>query len=243
MILNRLIPFFIRKGRLLIANDASGDELWEIEPDGSDTQGINLREFPTNLLVPTSMTKFQGSLLVGDQSGADLWDIDPDGSDSQGTELRKMSVGSLFIAMADYNERLIALTTISYYYGLWEIDPDSGNNSQGTKLRDIFFNTPLTTGGMTTFNSRLLILTYSLDALWEVDPDGSSLQKLRNLPSTVNGDGRGLADYNGRLLFCTRNPNGADELWEIDPDGNDSEGTKLRNLPSGLVAPRAMTTF
>ena len=38
-------------GRLLIA-DNDGDELWEIDPDGSDSQGTLLRDLPTNLTSP-----------------------------------------------------------------------------------------------------------------------------------------------------------------------------------------------
>ena len=44
----------------------------------------------------------------------------------------------------------------------------------------------------------------------------------------------------GRLLIADSN---ADELWEIDPDGADTEGTLLRDLPTTLTAPLAMTVL
>ena len=36
---------------------------------------------------------------------------------------------------------------------------------------------------------------------------------------------------NNRLLIAD---NSGDELYELDPDGADSQGTRLRALPSGL---------
>ena len=44
----------------------------------------------------------------------------------------------------------------------------------------------------------------------------------------------------GRLLIA--DSFGADELYEIDPDGSDSQGTRLRALPSG-VETLSMTVF
>ena len=41
-------------GRLLIADNA-GDELWEIDPDGADTEGTLLRDLPTTLTSPFAM--------------------------------------------------------------------------------------------------------------------------------------------------------------------------------------------
>ena len=47
--------------------------------------------------------------------------------------------------------------------------------------------------------------------------------------------------FEGSRLFIADNT--GDELWEIDPDGSDTEGVELRNLPSGLTNPWAMTVF
>lgn len=46
--------------RLLIA-DNSGDELFEIDPDGADSQGTRLRALPAGLTSPFAMTVFIGS--------------------------------------------------------------------------------------------------------------------------------------------------------------------------------------
>ena len=76
-------------GRLLIADD-TGDELWEIDPDGADTQGTLLRDLPGNLTFPQAMTVLGGRLLIADFTGDELWEIDPDGADTQGTLLRDL---------------------------------------------------------------------------------------------------------------------------------------------------------
>ena len=41
----------VLSGRLLIA-DTTGDELFEIDPDGADSQGTRLRALPTALTGP-----------------------------------------------------------------------------------------------------------------------------------------------------------------------------------------------
>ena len=46
----------------------------------------------------------------------------------------------------------------------------------------------------------------------------------------------GKAVFPGRLLIADIT---GDELYEIDPDGADSQGTLLRDLPSGLTSPQA----
>ena len=78
--------------RLLVA-DITGDELYEIDPDGSDTEGTRLRAFPSGLTFPQGMTVLGSRLLVADNTGDDLWEIDPDGSDTEGTRLRAFPSG------------------------------------------------------------------------------------------------------------------------------------------------------
>ena len=51
--------------RLLIA-DVVSDELYEINPDGLDTEGSRLRAFPSGLTHPGGMTVFNGRLLIAD---------------------------------------------------------------------------------------------------------------------------------------------------------------------------------
>ena len=51
--------------RLLIA-DNDGDELYELDPDGANTQGTRLRALPTGLTGPQSMTVYNGRLLIAD---------------------------------------------------------------------------------------------------------------------------------------------------------------------------------
>ena len=45
---------------------------------------------------------------------------------------------------------------------------------------------------------------------------------------------------NNRLLIADDT---GDELYELDPDGADSQGTRLRALPSGLTHPQGMTVL
>ena len=47
--------------RLLVA-DSGGDELWEINPDGGDAEGTNIRDFPATLTTPLSMAALSTSL-------------------------------------------------------------------------------------------------------------------------------------------------------------------------------------
>ena len=53
-------------GRLLVADVSSGGGtgLYEIDPDGADSQGDRLRAFPSGLTNPLSMAVFNGRLLV-----------------------------------------------------------------------------------------------------------------------------------------------------------------------------------
>ena len=67
--------------------------LFEIDPDGSDTEGTRLRALPSGLSSPFGMTVYEGRLLIADGAGPELWEIDPDGSDTQGTLLRDLPSG------------------------------------------------------------------------------------------------------------------------------------------------------
>ena len=224
-------------GRLLIA-DNSGEELFEIDPDGADSQGTLLRDLPSGLTSPFGMTDFDGRLLIADFSGAELFEIDPDGADSQGTLLRSLPSGLTGpYGMTDFDGRLLIADLTGAE--LFEIDPD-GADSQGTLLRSLPSGL-LTPGAMTDFDGRLLIADSSGDDLFEIDPDGADSQGtlLRSLPSGLNSP-RGMTDFDGRLLIADGN---TADLFEIDPDGADSQGTLLRSSPSGLLNPGAMTYF
>ena len=47
----------VLNSRLLIVDD-TGDELYEINPDGADAEGTRLRALPSGLTFPTGMTVF-----------------------------------------------------------------------------------------------------------------------------------------------------------------------------------------
>ena len=223
--------------RLFIV-DPVGDNLWEIDPDGADTEGTELRDLPSTLNTSHSMTVLNGRLLIVDDSGDELWEIDPDGADTEGTKLRDLpSTLTAPYSMTVLNGRLFIADNSGDE--LWEIDPD-GADTEGTELRDLppGINTPY---GMTVLNGRLLIADNSGDELWEIDPDGADTEgtELRDLPSTLNTP-QSMTVLNGRLLIAD---DSGDELWEIDPDGADTEGTELRDLPSALTAPYGMTAL
>ena len=78
--------------RLLIA-DNTGDELFEIDPDGSDSQGTLLRDLPSGLTSPLSMTVLNNRLLIANSFSDELFEIDPDGSDSQGRVVARPAIG------------------------------------------------------------------------------------------------------------------------------------------------------
>ena len=72
-------------GRLLIADTTGNHILWEIDPDGADTEGTLLRDLPTTLTAAGGMTVLGGRLLIADFGGNDvLWEIDPDGARHRG---------------------------------------------------------------------------------------------------------------------------------------------------------------
>ena len=227
--------------RLFVA-DNTGDQLFEIDPNGADTEGTILRTFPATLSSPSSMTVLNGRLLVADNTGDELWEIDPDGSNTEGTLLRDFPGGlSSPTGMTAYNGRLLVADDTGNE--LWEIDPN-GADTEGTLLRD--FPTGLgSPSGMTVFDGRLFVADDGGDELWEIDPDGADTEGtlLRDFPSGLSGP-RGMTVYAGRLfvsdIFGTAD---GDELFEIDPDGADTEGTLLRNFPNTLTSPVAMAVL
>ena len=122
----------VYNGRLLIA-DTIGDELYELDPDGADTQGTRLRALPTGLTSPHGMTVYNGRLLIADTIGDELYELDPDGADTQGTRLRALPTGLTNpYGMTVYNGRLLIADTDGDE--LYELDPD-GADTQGTRLR------------------------------------------------------------------------------------------------------------
>ena len=221
--------------RLFIA-DSSGDELWELDPDGADTQGSS-RTLPATLTSPSGMTVFNGRLLVADDSGDELWELSPDGADLQGMRLRAFpaNLGSPQ-GMTVFNGRLFVVDSDDE---IWELDPD-GADAQGLKIRDL--PSGLTTPqSMTVFNGRLFIADSTGDELWEIDPDGADTEgeKIRDLPSGLTSP-QGMTVFNGRLFIADLS---GDQLWEIDPDGTDTEGEVLRNLPSAITFPISMAAL
>ena len=189
-------------GRLLVA-DNTGDELWEIDPDGADSEGTLLRNFPTALTRPSrGWLSWAAACWLLIMTGDELWEIDPDGAGSQGTLLRNfptalpdpfgMTVlgGRLLVADSDGDE-------------LWEIDPD-GAGSQGTLLRN--FPATLTSPfGMTVLGGRLLVADDNGDELWEIDPDGADTEGtlLRDFPGTLTSPRMGWLSF---WDFGTRPP-------------------------------------
>ena len=227
----------------LFVVDTIGDELYEIDPDGVDTEGARLRQFPSGLTNPLSMTVLNGRLLIADNDGDELYEIDPDvadigGANTEGTRLRRFPSGlSTPSGMTVLNGRLLIVNIIGYE--LWAIDPD-GADTEGTRLRDLpsGLTSPLS---MTVLNGRLFIADTSGDELWEIDPDGADTEgtRLRALPSRLTSP-EGMTAMNGRLFIADTI---GDELWEINPDGTANEGTRLRALPSGLTSPRGMAVL
>ena len=224
-------------GRLLIADD-TGDELFEIDPDGADSQGTRLRALPTALTAPRGMTVLSGRLLIADNTGDELFEIDPDGADSQGTRLRALPTALTSPqAMTVLSGRLLIADNTGDE--LFEIDPD-GADSQGTRLRRL--PTALTSPqAMTVLSGRLLIADTIGDELFEIDPDGADSQgtRLRRLPTALTAP-FGMTVLSGRLLIADTT---GDELFEIDPDGADSQGTRLRALPTALTSLFGMTVL
>ena len=223
--------------RLLIA-DNTGDELFELDPDGVDSEGTPLRDLPSGLTTPLSMAVYNGRLLIADNTGDELFELDPDGADTQGTRLRSLPSGlTAPQGMAVYNGRLLIADNTGDE--LFELDPD-GADTQGTLLRDMPSGLEAPQG-MAVYNGRLLIADSTDDELFELDPDGADTQgtRLRSLPSGLTAP-VSMAVYNGRLLIAD---NFGGELFELDPDGADTQGTLLRDMPSGLGEPRSMAVL
>ena len=222
--------------RLLIAGRTS-DELWEVDPDGADSEGTLLRSFPASLTSPRAMAVYGGRLLIADNDNDGLWEVDPDGADSEGTLLRSFPASLTYpLGMAVYGGRLLIADNTGDE--LWEVDPD-GADAEGTRLRG-FPASLLFPSGMTVLNGRLFIADGAGDELWEVDPDGADAEGTsRGFPASLTLS-LGMAVYGGRLLIAD---SAGDELWEVDPDGADAEGTRLRGLPTSLMLPSGMTVY
>ena len=223
-------------GRLLVV-DGTDDDLWELDPDGSNSEGTLLRDVPSGLTVPAGMTSHNGRLFVVNSGGDDLWELNPDGSNSEGTLLRDVPSGLTIPAgMTSHNGRLLVVDRGGD--DLWELNPD-GSNSEGTTLRNLPSGLTFPSG-MTSHNGRLFVVDNGVDVLWELNPDGSNSEGTsRTLPSGLTSP-QGMTSYNGRLLIVD---SGGDDLWELDPDGANGQGTLLRDLPSGLTAPVGMASY
>ena len=223
--------------RLFIANSGSDDSLYEMDPDGPDSQGTRLRALPSGLTQPLSAANYNERLLIADSTGDELFEIDPDGADDEGTRLRRLPSGLTSPnGMVVYGgDRLLVADSTGDE--LFEIDPD-GSDSQGARIRRFpsGLSTPL---GMAVLGNRLLVADIS--ALYDIDPDGSDSQgvRLRSWPSDLTFPAAMTIHY-GRVLVADSSDS---ELFQIDPDGADSEGTRLRDLPSGLTGPQGMTTL
>ena len=231
-------------GKLLIA-DNTGNGLWEIDPDGADSEGTRLRQLPAALTTPFGMTVLAGRLLIADWSYDQIVEIDPDGADTEGTLLRDLPAALTNPnAMTVLAGRLLIADGTGVGSELWEIDPD-GADTEGTLLRDL--PAALTNpAGMTVLAGRLLIADGKNDELWEIDPDGADTEGtlLRDLPAGLVR-ATAMTVSAGRLLIADTGILGGtdDGLWEIDPDGADTEGTLLRDLPAALTAPTGMAVF
>ena len=201
------------EGRLLIA-DHLGRELWEIDPDGSDTEGTILRILPSGLLTPHGMTVFEGRLLIADSSLSDnLWEIDPDGSDTEGTILRDLpSTLTHPTSMTVFEGRLLIVH--STRRELWEIDPD-GSDTEGTILR-ILPSDLLSPGGMTVLPPASSDVTPRID---EFSYDRSGATVTFTWRTTY-------ADEVRLQVSGTDNPGSyADIVSNLNPDG-----TNIRNI-------------
>ena len=219
--------------RLLIV-DVGTSRLYEIDPDGADSQGGILRGLsPADISMPRAITNFKGRLLIADDDDpSELFEIDPDGANAQGTSLGLLPSALVSpYGMTNFNGRLLIVNSSG---DLYEIDPDGDQREQ---LRDLpsGLASPYS---MANFKGRLLIANLD-EELLEIDPDGADTQGvvLRDLPSGL-GTAAGMTNFNGRLLIAD---DGGDDLYEIDPDGADSQGVVLRGLP--LSTPQGMTSL
>ena len=98
-------------------------------------------------------------------------------------------------------------------------------------------------GGGVQQPARLLIGPFDHgDELYELDPDGAFQPRHppARLAQWADQPTGWMTVLNGRLLIADDH---GDELYELDPDGADSQGTRLRALPSGLTIPYGMTVL
>ena len=234
----------IHNNLLYIAGGGADDKLYEADPNA---RTVRLRGLPSDLsindmflTVSFAMAIHNGRLFIPNTHD-DIFEINPEGGDTQFTRSRLLPSGLRPGAGTSHNGRLLIADTAGDE--LWEIDPD-GASRQGTKLRDL--PSGLTSPqAMASHNGRLLIVDRDGDELWEIDPDGADSQgtELRNLPSGAADGVSGMASYGNNLIILDSQGGSqtTPTVWEIDPDGADSQGTELRDLPSGISSPSAMT--
>ena len=81
-------------------DDNEGGSLWDINPDGSNTEGDYLRDTTFLPTTNVSMVEYNERLLINN-SGIDVLDeINPDGSNSERTYLRNFPNGDVFGSMS-----------------------------------------------------------------------------------------------------------------------------------------------
>ena len=221
--------------RRLFVADSTSDRLFEVDPDGSTSQGTS-RTMPSGLTQPGGMVNYGESLLVSDDSGDELWDLDQDGGNGQGIKLRDFpSEISSPLAIVVYKNRVLVMSGKRIY----EVHPH-GENSQVNLLRVADPVPPVLAQGAAVYEGRLIIVSQD-DRLIELDPDGTDDQgvMLRSLPADIAFPVSATV-HDGRFFVSNNFP---DALWEVDPDGADDEGTELREFPALLNAPIGMASI
>ena len=209
----------------LFAADTSGDELWELDPDGADDEGTS-RTLPNALINPNALALHQFNILCIQSGG--LWRLNPEGGNREGALIRELpDIFGTSRGMTRLGGRLLIAGANN---NLLEADPD-GDDDEGVILRSLPVDLNVTVA-MTAYNNRLLVLNRGDRALWELDPDGDDDEGviLRVLPPTFGlTSNAGMTVYGGRLLIAS-----LIRIGEFDPDGADDEGTVLRNLPANF---------
>ena len=213
--------------RLLVGDSFGTGNLtgvFEIDPDGSSSQGSLLRAF----LDASGMTVLNGRVLILESRQTPLSDriIEYDVEANTSIVLRSIPTLQNPGSIIAYQERILIGYGTTSLGKLFEIDPD-GANDEGTELRDL----PVGSGApnsMAIFENQLLVI--GSGGIWNVDPDGADDEgtQLRDLPVAFGNPGGStvlggvpvsipiidsfMATRSGNQLTFTWTTTGADEV-------------------------------
>lgn len=231
-------PGIIPPRDVFLCTDDAGDELWELDPDGADSEGTNHGSFISGLDDPVGGAYYDSRIFICNSSGANLTDerlyevLDYKRPGDSSQVINRGAFPNAFehpVGMTVHDGRLVAVSNDNdpFEVRLWEIT--NPNNPGGATNRGLVGSLN-SADALVSFNGQLLVFRFLSRDLWLIPSitNAAGASKLSTLPSGMSHSA-GAVVYDGRLIVAVFGSG----LWQIT---NPSTGaaTKLRNFPTGL---------